>query len=143
MSIMVTKINLFTKRLIATLGVLGIICAPAAILSLPAIAAESGPQAAVCDGIGMAGGNCNESKADSSITKLVTIIINIFSWVVGVVSVLMIIYGGFQYITSGGGEGVGKAKSIIMYAIIGLVVVAFAQVIVHFVLGSITSTVNN
>jgi hypothetical protein len=90
------------------------------------------------------GGSCDSAdQSQDQIQGLVTTIINIFSWVVGVVSVLMIIYGGFQYITSGGGEGVGKAKNIIMYAIIGLVVVAFAQVIVHFVLGSITSTVNN
>ena len=89
------------------------------------------------------GGSCDSAdQSQDKIQGLVTTIINIFSWVVGVVSVLMIIYGGFQYITSGGGEGVGKAKNIIMYAIIGLVVVAFAQVIVHFVLGSITTTVN-
>ena len=143
MSSMVTKINLFTKRLIATLGVLGIICAPAAILSLPAIAAESGPQAAVCDGIGMAGGNCNESKADSSITKLVTIIINIFSWVVGIVAVLMIIFAGFTYVTSAGGDGVKTAKNIIIYAVIGLVVVAFAQVIVHFAIGTANEALNS
>lgn len=136
MSVMITKINLFTKRLIATLGVLGIICAPAAAITVPVIAAESGPQAAVCDGIGMAGGNCDDSKADSSITNLITNIINIFSWVVGIVAVLMIIFAGFTYVTSAGGDGVKTAKNILIYAVIGLVVVAFAQVIVHFAIGT-------
>jgi hypothetical protein len=58
------------------------------------------------------------------------------SIVVGAVSVLMIIYGGFRYITSGGDSGrVGNDKNTLVYAIIGLVIVALAQVIVHFVLG--------
>jgi hypothetical protein len=65
-------------------------------------------------------------------------VINILSWVVGVISVIMIIIAGFKYVTSGGNEkGVSGAKSTIMYAIVGLVVVALAQVIVRFVLGNI------
>ncbi len=62
-------------------------------------------------------------------------IINVFSIVVGVIAVIMIIVGGFRYITSGGKqESVSGAKTTIMYAIIGLVIVALAQLIVRFVL---------
>lgn len=62
-------------------------------------------------------------------------ITNIFSVIVGIVAVLMLIYGGFRYITSGGDSGrVGNAKNTLIYAIVGLVVVALAQIIVHFVL---------
>lgn len=62
-------------------------------------------------------------------------IVNIFSMVVGAVSVIMIIYGGFRYVTSGGDSNrVGAAKNTLIYAIIGLIIVALAQVIVHFVL---------
>jgi TRAP-type C4-dicarboxylate transport system permease small subunit len=47
----------------------------------------------------------------------------------------MIIIGGFRYIVSGGDQtSVTAAKNTIMYAIIGLVVVLFSQVIVRFVL---------
>jgi hypothetical protein len=47
----------------------------------------------------------------------------------------MIIYGGFRYVTSGGNDAsVSGAKNTIIYALIGLVIVALAQVIVHFVL---------
>jgi hypothetical protein len=76
----------------------------------------------------------DESVA-STANGLVAKIINIFSWVVGIVAVIMIIFGGFRYITSGGNDNnVSSAKNTILYAIIGLVIVAFAQFIVKFVL---------
>ena len=66
-------------------------------------------------------------------------IINIISILVGVVAVIMIIYGGFKYITSGGKEeGVKGAKNTILYGLIGLVIVALAQIIVKFVLNQTT-----
>jgi len=50
----------------------------------------------------------------------------------------MIIFGGFKYITSGGDAGgVTGAKNTILYAIVGLVIVALAQVIVRFVIGTV------
>jgi hypothetical protein len=52
----------------------------------------------------------------------------------------MIIIGGFRYITSGGKqESVTSAKNTILYAIIGLVIVALAQIIVRFVLSNSTN----
>jgi len=65
--------------------------------------------------------------------------INIFSVIVGVVAVIMIIFGGFRYITSGGDSGnISSAKQTIIFAIVGLVVVALAQIIVRFVLSRAT-----
>lgn len=79
------------------------------------------------------------SGAGDNVNSLVADVINIFSWVVGIVSVIMIIVGGFQYITSGGAsDKVSTAKNTIMYAIIGLVIVALAQFIVRFVLQRVT-----
>jgi hypothetical protein len=72
---------------------------------------------------------------DSDITKLAKRIVTTFSIIVGAASVIMIIYGGFRYIISGGESGrVGAAKTSLIYAIIGLVIVALAQLIIHFVL---------
>lgn len=80
------------------------------------------------------------AAAGSNVNDIVATVINIFSWVVGVVSVIMIIYGGFKYITSGGDAGgVTAAKNTILYAIVGLVIVALAQVIVQFVLTKLPS----
>jgi hypothetical protein len=78
--------------------------------------------------------NTNPSDLKSIASRLV----NFFSIIVGAVSVLMIIYGGFRYITSGGDSGrVGNAKNTLIYAIVGLIIVALAQVIVHFVLNNV------
>ncbi len=81
-----------------------------------------------------AGTDCTVTGS-SNIESLIKTIINVFSAIVGSISVIMIIIGGFRYITSGGSsEGVGGAKNTILYAIVGLIIVAFAQIIVQFVL---------
>ena len=62
-------------------------------------------------------------------------IINIFSVVVGAVSVIMVIIGGFRYVVSGGdSSNISKAKNTILYALVGMVIVLFAQVIIRFIL---------
>lgn len=88
-------------------------------------------------------GACGTAQIESSGTQLnslVTSVISLLSWAIGVVAVFMIIVGGFKYITSGGDTaGVTAAKNTILYAIIGLVIVALAQVIVKFILGRIST----
>ena len=75
------------------------------------------------------------TTTESNVNNLIATIINIFSVVVGVIAVIMIVYGGFRYITSGGDSGkVTSARNTILYAIIGLIIVALAQFIVKFVL---------
>lgn len=81
--------------------------------------------------------NCQET-GDDSFSFVVRRIINIFSIVVGAVSVIMIIIGGFRYIISGGdSSGVSGAKNTILYAVVGLVIVLFAQIIIRFVITNI------
>jgi hypothetical protein len=90
-------------------------------------------KADVCNGIGLAGGSCGDKGA--GLTKVVKAVIDILSLIVGVAAVIMIILGGFKYITSGGDTaGVASAKNTVIYAIVGLVIVAMAQTIVYFVL---------
>ena len=84
-----------------------------------------------CDGV--------ENSGDT-LTNLIRTIINVISVVVGVVAVVMIVLGGLKYITSGGdSSNVSSAKNTIIYAVIGLVVVALAQFIVQFVLDKVTN----
>lgn len=83
----------------------------------------------------------NGETAAERIDEIVTQVINILSLAVGVVAVVMIIVGGLRYITSGGDSGnVTGAKNTILYAVVGLIVVALAQVIVRFVVNRATST---
>ena len=59
---------------------------------------------------------------------------------IGVLSVIMLIFGGFRYIVSGGQkEKVTAAKNTILYAIIGLLVAVFAYAIINFVIMTVIS----
>ncbi len=81
------------------------------------------------------------SNTGTNITNIIKTIINVLSVLVGAIAVVMIIYGGFRYVTSAGNDtGVAAAKKTIQYALIGLIIVAFAQVVVHFVLNNISAT---
>jgi len=86
--------------------------------------------------------NASTGNATERVNSTIRLVINVFSLVVGVISVIMIIIGGLKYITSGGeSSNITGAKNTILYAIIGLVVVALAQVVVKFVLEKTTGTV--
>ena len=74
------------------------------------------------------------------LTTIVKRIINVAMTVLGVVCVIMLIMGGYNYTMSGGdATKVTKAKNTILYAIIGLVIALLALAIVNFVLGSVTA----
>ncbi|HSX33043.1 MAG TPA: pilin [Candidatus Saccharimonadales bacterium] len=80
-----------------------------------------------------------QTDAGTKVNGIITTAVNIFSIVVGIVAVVMIIYGGFKYITSGGeSSNISGAKNTIIYAVIGLVIVAFAQFLVQFVLNKVS-----
>ena len=82
-----------------------------------------------------------ESSTDPSkkINTTIQNVINLLSVAVGIAAVIMLIVGGFRYVTSAGNaETVKAAKNTILYALIGLVIVALAQLIVNFVLNKTT-----
>lgn len=84
-------------------------------------------------------GSCGSTDLSSGIKSTAVVVVNILSIVVGVVAVIMIIYGGFRYISSGGESGsVSSAKNTLLFAIVGLVIVALAQIIVRWVIGTST-----
>jgi hypothetical protein len=97
----------------------------------------------ICEGVGAAtgGSGCSSDTNNANLGSIAQKIVNILSIIVGVVAVIMIIIGGFRYITSGGESGnVSGAKNTLIYAIVGLIIVALAQFIVHFVINGVTST---
>ena len=84
-------------------------------------------------------GACGSTDLTSGIKNTAVVVVNILSVVVGVVAVIMIIYGGLRYVTSGGESGnVSSAKNTLLFAIVGLVIVALAQIIVRWVIGTTT-----
>lgn len=127
------KLVLFALLIITTL-------APSALLAAAPAYAQDDAKDAACDGVALTGGSCTPTAGQSSVQSTLTTVINLISLVVGVAAVIMIIIGGFKYVTSNGDSGsVSSAKDTILYAIIGLVIVAMAQVIVRFVIVETTS----
>ena len=69
-------------------------------------------------------------------TGVFTRLVNTILYAVGIVSVVMLIYGGLRYVLSGGdNKKVTDAKNTILYAIIGLVIAILSYSIVKFVIG--------
>ena len=90
--------------------------------------------------------DCNAAATGTNVrlNNLIKNTINLLSLLVGIIAVIMMIYGGFRYITSGGDSGnVTSAKNTILYAIVGLIIVALAQFIVRFVLGKAVGAVDS
>jgi hypothetical protein len=131
------------KSLVIKLAVASALLFPALVPA--AVYAQDSPlQQQLCGGaeslqIGQPG-SCTDAEAEDSVNRLITTAINIISVIVGIVAVVMIIWGGFKYITSGGDSGnISAAKNTILFAIVGLIIVALAQIIVRFVLSRAVS----
>jgi hypothetical protein len=70
----------------------------------------------------------------------VTTVVNTMLFIVGFLSVIMLIWGGLRYVVSGGNSNsVTAAKNTILYAIVGRIIALFAYAIVNFVIGSLTN----
>ena len=76
-----------------------------------------------------------QNKSIAGEGGLISILINFLLWTVGVLSVVMIIFSGFRYITSAGDATKTKsAQTALTYSIVGLIVAVLAWVIVKMVL---------
>lgn len=72
--------------------------------------------------------------------SIFTIIVNILLFIIGAISVIMLIIGGIKYTVSNGDSSqVTSAKNTILYAIVGLVIAFLAFAAVNWVLGSLTT----
>lgn len=84
------------------------------------------------EGINTAKGNLQTTSLTDSVANVTNIMITI----IGIVSVIMLIIGGFRYVLSGGDQkGTSAAKDTILYAIIGVVVALLSYSIMNFVIG--------
>lgn len=127
---------MFKRLLLTALLLAGMFVPLLAYPAVPAYAAD--PRGEVCKGIDAATGS-GECQTDVSLTRVVQNIVNILSVVVGIIAVIMIIWGGLKFVTSSGDSTkITSAKHTVIYAIIGLAVVALSQVIVRFVLDNIS-----
>ena len=105
---------------------------------LAVLASSHTPKAQLCEGVQSAGGgacNGNELFGGGGFFKNIA---NTLIFIVGAVSVLMIIIGGLRYVLSAGDPSSTKsAKDTVLYAVVGVIVALLAFAIVNFVLANI------
>jgi len=125
-----------TKTLTQTLTGLGaLLCLSTSRVLASALSVQEGANAARAEGMP------TELIGDNGVFSRLT---NTILLVVGLISVIMLVYGGLRYILSGGDSKKGTdAKNTILYAIIGLIISLLAFAIVNFVLNSVVGITNN
>ena len=91
----------------------------------------NGQESTVCEDASQ-GPNANPLYGPRGI---ITIVVNILSLVVGIAAVIGIIVAGTRFMTSASNpEEANKARELVIYAIVGLVLATVAQIIVRVVL---------
>lgn len=83
-------------------------------------------------------GNCASQAGCVNPNEMIE---NLIHWVIGIsgiIAVIFVVYGGISYtISAGDPSKIKQAKNMILYAVIGLVIVALAEVITAFVSNTI------
>ncbi len=82
--------------------------------------------------------NSNYKNGDYQVNDILSVAIGVTKIILGIVgslTLLMFIYGGFTFlISAGSSEKIAKAKGIIVAAVIGLLIVFASFIIIKFVL---------
>jgi hypothetical protein len=125
------------KATIFTLSVLAMILS--SLLLVQMVTAQVAPiDFADCQRLGI---NCPENNnlgPGNPLTQYIGQIITAALVLVGILAVVMIIYGGILYITSQGDtQKAERGKNVVVFAVIGLIVVGLAGAVVSFVIRAI------
>lgn len=82
--------------------------------------------------------NAGYRTTGTSVPQFVGVIINAALGIIGVIFLVLIVYGGMLWMLSEGDETkVGNARGLIFHSIIGLILVLSAYAITSFVVGSL------
>ncbi len=119
---------------------LGLALVPVAALALSAVVGNTAAFAAsLQEGANAAQGTgvATDLMGSGGVFQTVT---NILLFIIGAVSVIMLIIGGIRYVVSGGDQSaVTAAKNTILYAIVGIVVAFLAYAAVNFVINQLST----
>ena len=100
-----------------------------ALTALPVLALNTGIEYGTYTGLGT-----------KDIREGIMSVINVLLGFLGILAIVIILWGGFRWLTSGGNEEkVGEAKKIITAGIIGLVIIFTAYAIASFVVTQLMS----
>jgi len=135
----VQKVKNIAKVTLLSLAVLALV-APAVLPVAPSFAADDDDIVGSLDKV--AGGGAGLQKADlkTTIGKLLKVALGFL----GIIAVIIVLVGGFKYMTAGGSEEkVGDAKKWIISGIIGLAIILSAYAITTFALTSFTNAIKD
>ena len=122
------------RNLIAYFGTIGIVTAT--IFNVVIAPFSFAFERSMLDGANAAKG-VDQATTLFGNTGIFTTISNVMLFLVGAISVIMVIIGGMRYVISGGNSGnITAAKNTILYAVVGLVISIMAYAIINFVIGS-------
>jgi len=77
-------------------------------------------------------------QSDTDVRNVAASVVNIVLGFLGIIAVIIILAGGFKWMTAGGNEDkVGEARQMIIQGVIGLVVIFAAWAIASFVVGQL------
>lgn len=76
----------------------------------------------------------NKNTGETQVNGIIKTIVEVLLMAVGAISIIMIVIGGILFaLSSGDTQKAAKARSTILYAVVGLIVSIFASAIVNFV----------
>ena len=76
----------------------------------------------------------NKGSGETQVNGIIKTIVEVLLTAVGAISIIMIVIGGIMFaLSSGDAQKAAKARSTILYAVVGLIVSVFASAIVNFV----------
>jgi hypothetical protein len=113
------------------------ICALVFVLTLSVFLSHDSSALAIVDGANAARGD-GQPTALFGTDGFITNITNVLLFIVGALSVIMLIIGGLRYVVSGGSSSaVTAAKNTVLYAIVGLVIAFLAYAVINFVINTL------
>jgi len=125
--------KLFTKIAVIIASILVVM--PVTIMAIPVLAQVDGPDLGVSyvdDELGLAVADPREAAVN---------LVQLLMTFLGIIAVVIILYGGFTWLTAAGNEDkVASAKKIIAAGIIGLVIILAAFLIVNFVITNVSDS---
>lgn len=84
------------------------------------------------------------TKDGNSIGSVVGLVVSAILALMGLIFLILIIYGGITWMTAEGDEGkISKARGTIFHAVIGLIIVLSAYAITAFVLGRLVAPISS
>lgn len=118
------------------------------LVSSPDAYAASNPIIPVCNDGNTSGTNASttavcedvnsQSSSDNPVIGIIRAAVEVISYIAGAAVIILILVSSIRFLTSSGDSGkVSQAKNGLIYALVGIIIVAFSQAIISFVLDKV------